>query len=110
MTQTCWVIQARRLLREGSWLHAAPQQRQQNVQRRPSLGLLPASSPPAAQLDGVVSERRPLLLGRRQCDLLGRWKRLSWKHGSKPCQRVIGIRLSDRTPKAFPRGGHVWRR
>lgn len=31
-----------------------------------SLGLLPASSPPAAQLDGVVSERRPLLFGGRR--------------------------------------------
>lgn len=37
---------------------------QQTRPEAASLGLLPASSPPAAQLDGLVPERRPLLLGR----------------------------------------------
>lgn len=53
------------------------------------LGLLPASSPPAAQLDGVVSERRPLLFRQSQRDLLGWWKRPPWKHGRKACQCII---------------------
>lgn len=59
------------------------------------LALLPASSPPAAQLDGVVSERRPLLFRRRHCDFLGWWKRLSWKHGRKPCQRHVLVTCWD---------------
>lgn len=71
------------LYSEGSRRDKAPRA------EAPLLGLLPASSPPAAQLDGVVSERRPLLFRRSHCDFLGRWKRLSWRHGRKPRQCLV---------------------